>query len=86
MNPEEFFMKTGRFIVDALRDAGYDFIHWNPVYEIKEIKEAMEKNGVIKAMMSGSGPSVFGIFENIADAESAEADIKALGYFAKALF
>ncbi len=31
---------------------------------IKEIKDLMEANGALKAMMSGSGPTVFGIFDN----------------------
>lgn len=32
--------------------------------EIREIKEALLKNGAIFSMMSGSGPSVFGVFDN----------------------
>lgn len=32
--------------------------------EIQEIKNLMEAHGAIKAMMSGSGPTVFGIFDN----------------------
>ena len=31
---------------------------------IQEIKDLMEANGALKAMMSGSGPTVFGIFDN----------------------
>lgn len=31
---------------------------------IWDIKAVMEKNGALKAMMSGSGPSVFGIFDD----------------------
>lgn len=31
---------------------------------IQEIKGLMEANGALKAMMSGSGPTVFGIFDN----------------------
>ena len=31
---------------------------------IQEIKDLMEHNGARKAMMSGSGPTVFGIFDN----------------------
>ena len=30
--------------------------------EIGEIKKMMEDNGAVKAMMSGSGPTVFGLF------------------------
>ena len=31
---------------------------------IQQIKDLMEENGVLKAMMSGSGPTVFGIFDD----------------------
>ena len=31
---------------------------------IQEIKDLMESNGAHKAMMSGSGPTVFGIFDD----------------------
>ena len=31
---------------------------------IQEIKDLMEENGALKAMMSGSGPTVFGIFDD----------------------
>ena len=37
-------------------------IRQNPV--IQEIKDLMEANGALKAMMSGSGPTVFGIFDD----------------------
>ena len=32
--------------------------------EIQQIKDLMEENGALKAMMSGSGPTVFGIFDD----------------------
>ncbi|MBQ9064651.1 MAG: 4-(cytidine 5'-diphospho)-2-C-methyl-D-erythritol kinase [Blautia sp.] len=38
---------------------------------INEIVSLMEEHGAMKAMMSGSGPSVFGIFEKRKDAEKA---------------
>lgn len=31
---------------------------------IEELKQVMRENGAIGAMMSGSGPTVFGLFEN----------------------
>ena len=31
---------------------------------IQEIKDLMESHGALKAMMSGSGPTVFGIFDS----------------------
>lgn len=39
--------------------------------EIKKIKEKMEKLGALKALMTGSGPTVFGIFKNESDIENA---------------
>ena len=38
---------------------------------IREIRDLMEKQGALKAMMSGSGPTVFGIFENERECRSA---------------
>lgn len=46
---------------------------------IKEIKQTMEKNGAIKALMSGSGPTVFGIFETMVQAATAFDAIKEKG-------
>ena len=43
---------------------------------IKEIKQTMKRNGAIKAMMSGSGPTVFGIFETMVQAATAFDAIK----------
>lgn len=49
-------------------------------YEIiKEIKQSMEKSGAIKAMMSGSGPTVFGIFDTMVQAARAYDSIKENG-------
>lgn len=49
-------------------------------YEIiRQIKKSMEKSGAIKAMMSGSGPTVFGIFETMVQAASAYDAIKENG-------
>ena len=41
----------------------------------------MEKSGARRAMMSGSGPSVFGVFANVKDAERASNEILKKGYF-----
>ena len=46
---------------------------------IKEIKQTMKRNGAIKAMMSGSGPTVFGIFETMVQAATAFDAIKEKG-------
>lgn len=43
---------------------------------IGEIKELMEAHGALKAMMSGSGPTVFGIFDDRKKMEAAAAAIR----------
>ena len=47
-----------------------------------EIKSIMQSRGAICAMMSGSGPSVFGVFEDEQIASKTAEEIRALGYFA----
>lgn len=48
-----------------------------PAYPvINEIKELMVKTGALGALMSGSGPTVFGIYNNLEDAESALQTVK----------
>lgn len=46
---------------------------------IGEIKEAMLKAGALNALMSGSGPTVFGIFASKEQAERAEKEIAGSG-------
>ena len=46
---------------------------------VSELKEIMKKNGALNAMMSGSGPSVFGIFENSESAENACRELECCG-------
>ena len=53
---------------------------------VDEIKNEMIRNGAINAMMSGSGPSVFGIFRNLDDAKRAELAITEKGYFASVCY
>lgn len=45
--------------------------------EITEIKKVMNAYGAMRAMMSGSGPTVFGLYDIKEDAEAAAAEIKA---------
>lgn len=52
---------------------------------IKRLKLYMEENGAVKALMSGSGPTVFGIYEREEDALSAKAKLTGMG-LAKQLF
>ena len=46
---------------------------------IEDIKDAMKKAGALNAMMSGSGPTVFGIFDDKKVAKQAKETIKAMG-------
>lgn len=46
---------------------------------IAEIKERMKKSGAVNAMMSGSGPTVFGLFADEETAEKACQDMKDSG-------
>lgn len=43
---------------------------------IKDIKNCMKENGAINALMSGSGPTVFGIFDSEEQAEQARTIIR----------
>lgn len=52
---------------------------------IEEIKNVMKENGAINAMMSGSGPTVFGIYKERKQAKAAGEKIRALG-LAKQLY
>ncbi len=48
-----------------------------------EIKQIMLEMGALGSIMSGSGPSAFGVFEDINDAEKAADAIKKQGFFCK---
>ena len=45
-----------------------------------EIREILRKNGSLGAMMSGSGPSVFGMFESENHAQAAIQALRDQGY------
>ena len=47
--------------------------------EIAEIKSCMCEHGALNAMMSGSGPTVFGLFETVEDVRRAAEKIKEQG-------
>lgn len=46
----------------------------NPI--IKQIEDVLKNNGAINAIMSGSGPTVFGLFDNKKKAEKAVNELK----------
>ena len=52
---------------------------------IREIRDLMEKQGALKAMMSGSGPTVFGIFDDAGKMQNAARALKKNG-LAKTVF
>ena len=52
---------------------------------IQEIKDLMEENGALKAIMSGSGPTVFGIFDDKKKMEKA-AEVLRESRLAKTVF
>ncbi len=60
-------------ICDKMENVFEQFIE---VPERIAIKEIMKKNGALGFCMSGSGPTVFGIFENKSDAENAAVQLK----------
>ena len=46
---------------------------------VEDIKNVMKENGALNAMMSGSGPTVFGIYEDKKLAKQAQQKIKKEG-------
>ena len=48
---------------------------------VNEIKRIMDECGARRSMMSGSGPSVFGVFLSVEDAKKAVLEISKSGYF-----
>ena len=44
---------------------------------IQEIKDVMKQNGAMNAIMSGSGPTVFGLFGDKEAAEAARKELRA---------
>ena len=64
-----------RAITDAMGNVLENVtIPMHPV--IKEIKNEMKAAGALNAMMSGSGPTVFGLFESRIDAKNAQRRIR----------
>ena len=49
---------------------------------VQNAKCVMINSGAKAAMMSGSGPSVFGIFDDVSSADKAVSELKEQGYFA----
>lgn len=66
----------------SLSDKGYFNIFEEVIFsdEISKIKDILTKNGAEVAMMSGSGPSVFGVFKNESEALGAVDVLKKHGF------
>lgn len=64
----------------------FEEIATQQIPKIKEIKEIMLKNNADFSMMSGSGPSVFGIFSSPNDALKAEKELLSSNVSAYAVF
>ena len=46
---------------------------------VEKLKRAMDKEGAVRSMMSGSGPSVFGVFHTVEQAQAACEALRAMG-------
>ena len=46
----------------------------------------MLDGGALASIMSGSGPSVFGVFKSVEDAEAVAVKLRSKGYFAGVAF
>ena len=66
-----------RGMAEALRDGNVlETVTANAYPVIEKLKETMEENGAAVALMSGSGPTVFGIYEDRMQARRAMAAIR----------
>ena len=54
--------------------------------QVVNAKRVMMENGALFAMMSGSGPSVFGLYQHVSDAEQAMKMLKEMGALAKVCY
>lgn len=53
---------------------------------VQRAKDVLLEKGALGALMSGSGPSVFGIFSSLDDAENAQTTLESMGYEAFVCF
>ena len=54
----------------------YDSFSYNLYQLIGEIEQVMKEEGAVNAMMSGSGPTVFGLFTNQTAAQAAYEELR----------
>jgi 4-diphosphocytidyl-2-C-methyl-D-erythritol kinase len=70
-NLEHFDLEQPAELVKNVRNDFEDFV-FNSFPEVKTIKEEMYNMGAVFSIMTGSGSTVFGIFENLDEAEKAK--------------
>lgn len=96
-NFESYSPHSHERIVSSLEnESGIDFykhiynIFEKPVIEqrpaVKRIKDIMQENSALATLMSGSGPSVYGVFEDVGSAEKACCALREDGCFAAVAF
>ena len=66
---------------DAYRYFGNLFELAAELEDVEKIKSYMFGSGALNALMTGSGSAVFGVFDNISDAEKCCSDLKKKGFF-----
>lgn len=77
-------------IVNAMREGHIDSVcgDFYNIFEevvpsvqphVNKLKTAMKEGGALRAMMSGSGPSVFGVFADVRDAEAVCMRLREMG-------
>lgn len=66
---------------DAYRYFGNLFELAAELEDVEKIKSYMLVSGALNALMTGSGSAVFGVFDNISDAEKCCSDLKKKGFF-----
>lgn len=62
-------LKNWNLVREIIKNDFEDFV-FAKYPEVKKIKELMYKNGALFSLMSGSGSTVYGVFENIERAEN----------------
>lgn len=84
-DPERIYAALSGGNVSALADTVYNIFE-DVIFPVRPrslfLKRFLEKHGAVCALMSGSGPSVFGIFHSDARAEVCAATLRQSGIFA----
>lgn len=65
-----------------LLDNDFEYFAFSKYPELKKIKEDFYRNGALFSLMSGSGSTIYGIFDTMDKAKSAIAYFESLGYSA----